>query len=132
MPALRNQKLEAVARELAHDKSDEDASRLAGYPDGTSFKSNARKRAQRADVKARVLELRAPGIAAAEEHAAINTEYVLTKAANIVNVKKPASAIKVSDQVAALNLIAKVIGAMAPDKVDNSGKIVIEWAQPSE
>jgi hypothetical protein len=79
-----------------------------------------------------VAELKAPGIAEAEKHAAINTEYVLTKAANIVNVKKAASAVKVSDQVAALNLIAKVIGAMAPDKVEQQGKIVIEWTPSGE
>lgn len=116
MPVLRNPKLEAVAQELAHDKSDEEASRLAGYPDGTSFKPNARKRAQRPDVRERVAELRAPGVKEAERTAAITAEYVLTKAADIVDVKVPKSKVKVSDQVAALGLIARVIGAMAPDK----------------
>lgn len=130
MAALRNRKLELLAQELANGKTAEEASRLAGYADGTSFKANARKRSQDKKVKARVAELRAPGIAEAEEQVAINTEYVLTKAAAIVNVTKPASAIKVSDQVAALNLIAKMIGAMAPDKVEQNGKIVIEWAKP--
>jgi hypothetical protein len=136
MPAIKNPKLEAVAQELANGKSTEEASRAAGYPDGSSFKPNAKRRAQRPDVKARVAELRAPGVAKAEEHVAINTEYVLTKASDIVNVKKPASAVKVSDQVAALNLIAKVIGILAPDKLEHTGKdggkIVIEWAKPGE
>ena len=136
MGALWNQKLETIAQELANGKTPEDASRLAGFKQGTSFKSNARKRAQRKDVKDRVAQLRAPGIAEAERQTTVNTEYVLTRAARIADFDLPKSAVKVSDQVAALGLIAKVIGALAPEKVEHAGKdggkIIIEWAPPSE
>lgn len=131
MPAIRNHKLEKFAQELALGRTPSEASATAGYAENaSSFGPNARKRAQDKRVKARVAELRAPGIEAAERDAEINTEYVLNRAARIANFDLPASRTKVSDQVAALNLIAKVIGSMAPEEVKNTGKIVIEWAKP--
>lgn len=129
MASLWNQKLEKLAEALADGKEPMEAARLAGYK-GSSLKHNARKYAGRDDVKARVAELLAPGIKETERQLGINTEFVLTRAAEIARAKKPVSAIKVSDQVAALNLIAKIIGGMAPDKVEQNGKLVIEWAKP--
>jgi phage terminase small subunit len=54
------QRLGAFARELASGKRPYEAAMAAGYPNGSSAKSNAGKRAQRADVKRMVAELKAP------------------------------------------------------------------------
>jgi hypothetical protein len=48
------------ARELAAGNKPREAAIAAGYPPGSSFDSNARKRAGRADVKRMVAELKAP------------------------------------------------------------------------
>lgn len=122
MGALWNKKHEAVAQALAEQKTPEEACQLAGYKPGSSFKDNARKLSHRPDIKARVSELLAPGIAEAERQIAVDTEYVLTKARRIVEVKVANSKVKVADQIAALNLIAKVVGAFAPDRHELAGK----------
>lgn len=76
MPILRNQRLETVAQELACGHSPDEASRIAGYDQrASSFSPNARKRAARKDVQARLAEIRAPGVHAAE----VTTEWMLTK-----------------------------------------------------
>lgn len=74
MSELRNWKHELVARALAVGKSPEEASAVPDvdgrpvYPtDASSFASNSRKRAALPDIRRRVAELRAPGIAAAAE-----------------------------------------------------------------
>lgn len=121
MPALRNRKLELLAQELANGKTAEEASRLAGYADGTSFKANAKKRVQNKRVKARVAELRAPGIALAEEQAAITTEYILAKCGQIMQPKLAKDKIKAADQIAAGRLAAQIIGALAPERHEHSG-----------
>jgi phage terminase small subunit len=54
------QRLGAFARELASGKRPYEAAIAAGYPDGSCAQRNAQKRAQRADVKRMVAELRAP------------------------------------------------------------------------
>ena len=54
------QRLGAFARELASGKRPYEAAITAGYPDGSCARRNAQKRAQRADVKHMVAELRAP------------------------------------------------------------------------
>src|SRR5215469_8473067 len=57
MPPLPDHRHEIVARALAAGGTQCEASKIAGYPDGSSFVPNARKRAQRADIRARKLEL---------------------------------------------------------------------------
>ena len=79
------ERLETVARELAAGKTPIEASRIAGYAEGSSFAKNASKRAHRPDVQARVAELRAPGIKRAEEAIGITTEYLLAKLDNLTN-----------------------------------------------
>jgi hypothetical protein len=61
MPVLRKHKHELVAQALAVGKSTVEASRAANYPDGSSFASNARRRAQHPSIRARVAELQAKG-----------------------------------------------------------------------
>jgi hypothetical protein len=96
MAVLRDPRLEKFAQELAASLNDgvaasaaaEAAGRAAGYPIGRSaktFAANCRKRAQRKDVQARVVELRAPGIERAEQSIAITAEYLLAKLDNLTN-----------------------------------------------
>ena len=115
MGASRNaRKLERFAQELALMKSPVEASRAAGYPAGTSFNSNARKRACRADVKARVAELQGKEA----ELVGVDSAWVQRRLKEIAEVNLGKSKIKVSDQIASLNLLAKMIGAFAPEKID--------------
>jgi hypothetical protein len=86
MPALKNPKQERVAQELAIGKSAEEASAALdadGRPiydtSASSFASNARRRAQHPAIRARVAELRAPAIVAAEESVAVTVEWMLAK-----------------------------------------------------
>ena len=72
---LLNPTHERVAQELASGKSPVEASRLAGYPDGLSFEANARKRASRPDIKARVLQLQKRAAVLAE----VDKGYILAK-----------------------------------------------------
>jgi hypothetical protein len=61
MPVLRKPKHELVAQALAIGKSPVEASREAGYPDGSAFAPNARRRAQHPKIRARVAELQERG-----------------------------------------------------------------------
>ena len=62
MPILRNPKHERVAQERAALRSPYEACEVAGYnPANSSFKPNARKICQRADIRARVAEIQARG-----------------------------------------------------------------------
>jgi hypothetical protein len=50
MPARHHEaQREKFAQALAAGETPEEAARVAGYPKGSSFAANARKRAQRAD-----------------------------------------------------------------------------------
>ena len=74
MSTLWDAKHEQVAQELFLGKKPAEASRLAGYNDkASSFEANARKRAQRPDIKARVAELQKRAASLAE----IDRGYVL-------------------------------------------------------
>jgi hypothetical protein len=76
MPRLNTDRLELVARLLFAGKNVYDASRGAGYPDdASSFAPNARKRANRPDVRARVAELQERAAYAAE----VNKTYLLLR-----------------------------------------------------
>lgn len=68
-------RLEVVAQAIAAGKSPVEASAAAGYPQGSSFASNARKRAQRADVRSRVREIQAEGAA----RAAVTAESLIVE-----------------------------------------------------
>jgi hypothetical protein len=60
MPRGSKSRLVMFARELASGKKPREAAIAAGYPPGSCFDGNARKRARRADVKRMVAEFRAP------------------------------------------------------------------------
>jgi len=93
------------------------ASREAGYKDGTSFAPNARKRAQRKDIRARVAEIQAKEA----DLVSINAEWIRRSAAEVAGVKINDDQIKASDKIAALNLLAKMTpGALAPEKHEHT------------
>lgn len=118
MAALRDRRHEKVAQLLAVMKSAEEASREAGYKDGSSFADNARKRANRPDIKARVAELQAKEA----DLVSINVEWLKREAAEVAGVKLDPATVKASDKVAALNLLAKMTpGALVPQHTELSG-----------
>ena len=61
MPRGSQCRLGRFARELASGKKPHEAALATGYPNGSSAKDNARKRAHRADVKRMVAGLKAAG-----------------------------------------------------------------------
>ena len=114
MAALRDRRYEQVAQALAVMKTPAAASREAGYKDGTSFDDNARKRANRPDIRARVAELQA----AQAELVEVNAAWIKAKAARIAGIDFDSSEVKPSDALAALNLLAKMtLGALVPTKI---------------
>lgn len=114
MADLRDRRHEKVARLLAEMKTPEEASREAGYKDGTSFAANARKRAQRPDIRARVAELQAKEA----DLVSVNVAWIKRKASLIAGVEFDREDIRPSDALAALNLLAKMTPeALVPQKI---------------
>lgn len=132
MGALRDPQLEKFAQALlaniAHgmprSKAAEAAARASGYT-GKSLAPNARKRAQRKDVKARMVELAQPAQEQAERELTLTLETATQKLAEIVHTPTP-DEIKPADQIAALGLAAKMFGWLAPKKSELSGTVGIE------
>lgn len=128
MAALRDRRHEKVAQLLALMKTPEEASREAGYKDGTSFAANARKRAQHPRIRSRVAEIQAKEA----DLASVDVAWIRRKTAEVAGVDIAADAIKASDKIAALNLLAKMTpGALVPQKIaptdaDGDGPAVIE------
>jgi hypothetical protein len=111
---LANAKYEAFARELAKFTNVYQAYKVAGYKEGTSFKPNARKLAQNADVKARVAYLqRVSGVTVA-----IDSAYLQRKLVEIADTVIDPDDIKISDQLKALEMLGKLNGLFAPEKHD--------------
>lgn len=124
MPVLSDSRLETFAQQLlinlAADmpraKAAQEAARKAGYK-GSSLGSNSRKRAQRADVKARMAELAAPALARMQETIGATIEGVTAKLMTIINYDLGMDAVKVSDQIASVRTLAELHGWNAPKKV---------------
>jgi len=112
---IDNPRLEIVAQELAKGKSPVEASKEAGYPPGSSFDSNARKRAQDHRVKARIQYLqRISGITAA-----VDSAYIQRKLVAIIDVPLVDDQVRVGDQLKAMDMILKMLpDGYAPEKVD--------------
>ena len=116
MGVLSNPRHEKVAQELARFKSPVEASQAAGYPPGTSFAANARKRTQRPDIRRRVKEIQTvSGVIAAGDSA-----WIQRKLVEIAEIPLNDEEVRPTDQIAALNLLAKIIGAMAPEKHEHT------------
>lgn len=115
MGLLPNRQLERVAQELARMASAEKASEEAGYDTGkSSFASNARKRACRDDVKARVRELQQASI---PDVIADTRKFIGDNCLRIASYDLGRKKTKVSDQIAAMLLLAKMDGLLAPTKI---------------
>lgn len=111
---LRNPRLEKVAQELAKFKSAVEASQSAGYPPGTSFDSNARKRAQRPEVQARVAFLQGK----AAELVVYDVAYIKRKLGEIIDHEVDSEEIDFSIQLRAMDMMLKIEGGYAPEKHD--------------
>ena len=115
MGILADPRHEIVAQELARGKSPAEASRTAGYRPGTSFASNARKRAQRDDIKRRIHEINTvTGVLETADTVWLQRQVIEAILRPVQGVKKE------SDHKAYLELHGKIIGAFAPEKHEHS------------
>jgi phage terminase small subunit len=127
MPALRDPQLEQFAQFLLRNivaglprgKAATAAAREAGYK-GSSLVDNARKRSHRADVKARMIELAAPRLAEAEAALDETMESVTTNLFRMALKQYDAVEIKPEHSIKASDLLAKLKGAYAPEKIEHS------------
>jgi hypothetical protein len=124
MPTLTDPKLEAfsqallrnIANGMARSKAAEAAGKEAGYR-GSSMAANSRKRAQRADVKARMIELAAPVQAQAEADLVIDLEKAEKRLGDIILANVDLDNIKAADVIAAVRQLAAIRGWNAPTNV---------------
>lgn len=129
MAALRDPRREKFAQALAANLANgmkraeaaDEAAKTAGYG-GQSRAPNARKRAQRGDVKARLRELMTPGIAESERQIAVDVEWAVERLAGIANVELDEELIKAADVIGAIRLVAQIKDWLAPDKHEHSGR----------
>jgi hypothetical protein len=118
MPIIRNPKHEKFAQCVASLKSFEEAAREAGYPNGTSFKANARRLSHHPAIRERVTELQTTEAALA----AVDVAWIKRKTAEVAGVEIAPHDIKASDKMSALNLLAKMTaGALVPTQTELSG-----------
>lgn len=118
MAALRDRRHEKVAQLLAVMTDYEEASRQAGYKDGSSFRANARKRSHLPHIRARVAELQAKEA----DLVSIDAAWIKRKASKIAGVEFESEDVKPADALAALNLLAKMTeGALVPQKSEVGG-----------
>jgi phage terminase small subunit len=127
MSALSDLKLErfaqALLRHLANGLTAGKAATLAaqeaGYS-GSSLASNARKRAQRKDVKARMVELAAPRQAEAEAEIAQTVQAVEANLFRMALKNYDSAEIKPEHSIKASDLLAKIKGWNAPERVEHT------------
>ncbi len=129
MPLIRNPKHEKVAQLLASLKSPEEAAREAGYPNGTSFKANARRLSHHPAIRERVTELQTTEA----DLVTVDVAWIKRKTAEVAGVEIAPSDVKASDKIAALNLLAKMTpGALVPQTLgiagqDGEGPVEFAW-----
>jgi hypothetical protein len=102
------------------------AAKAAGYPPGTSFAANARKRAKRKDVKAMVAELQKPMRDKLQKQIEANFEFATEKLMSIANAELDLLKIKASDKIRAIELLAKMRGWNAPEKREVNAQAKVE------
>src|SRR5216684_5010704 len=118
MPVIRNPKHEKVAQLLASLKSPEEAAREAGYPEGSSFKANARRLSHHPAIRERVTELQTTEAALVT----VDIAWIKRKASLIAGVEFERHEVRPSDASAMLNLLAKMTpGALVPTQTEMSG-----------
>ncbi len=134
MPALKDPKLEAfaqallraIANGLPRSKAADEAGKAAGYG-GSSRAANARKRANRADVKARMIELAAPKQAEAEAALTVDLEEAERRLGRIMSADIDLSAVKAADVIAAARQLAAMRGWNAPTNVNLTKNDATDW-----
>ena len=118
MPVIRNPKHEKVAQLLASLKSPEEAAREAGYPEGTSFKANARRLSHHPAIRERVTEHQTTEAALV----VVDVAWIKRELAEVAGVKIEPHNIKASDKVSALAQLGKMTpGALVPTQTEMSG-----------
>lgn len=136
MPALTDAKLEAftqvllrnIANGLPRSKAAEAAGREVGYR-GSSMAANARKRANRKDVKARMVELAAPKQAEAEAQLAVDLNRAKGRLAEIILAKVPLDdAVMPKDVINALKVLAAIEGWNAPTTLNVNKHVSTDWS----
>jgi hypothetical protein len=129
MGALSDPKLEKfsqallvnIAQGMPRSKAAAAAAKTAGYS-GSSMAANARKRAALPQVKARMTELAAPAQRQAESEVVASVDDANRKLGAIAGVAFKPDCVKPSDQVAAMNLQARINGWLAPRRTELTGK----------
>lgn len=114
MGVLTEPRLELLAQALASGKTVIEASKAAGYKNGSSFASNARKRAQRKDVKGRVREIQVMGAV----RTAVEVGDLEEKAREIMMIPLIPDEVSTSDRLKAMDFISKLKGFYAAEKHD--------------
>lgn len=135
MPALSDPKLEAFAQALLRNlvngmprsKAAESAGKEAGYR-GSSLGPNARKRANRKDVKARMVELAAPQQAQAEAELLIDLDKAEQRLAKIIFADVELSGVKAADVIAAVRQLSAMRGWNAPTNVNLTKTDATDWS----
>lgn len=135
MPALSDPKLELFAQALLRhiaqgtprSKAAEAAGKEAGYR-GSSLGSNARKRAGRADVKARMIELAAPAQARAESDLTLTLERAEQRLGEIIFADIDFSNVKAPDVIAAVRQVAAIRGWNAPTTLNVNKHTHTDWS----
>jgi phage terminase small subunit len=118
MAALKNRRHERFAQLLAALKPSHEAYLDAGYPQGSSYKANARRLAQDEGVIARVAEIQER----VAEYTALDAAWIKQRVARIADVEIACEDVRASDVIAASHLLAKMTpGAIVPTKVEASG-----------
>jgi len=136
MPALPDPKLEVftqallrnIAHGLARGKAATEAAREAGYR-GSALADNARKRANRKDVKARMIELAAPQQAQAEAEIAVDIAKAKARLGEIImaNVNW-AETVMPKDVINAVRQLAAIEGWNAPTTVNLNKNVPTDWS----
>src|SRR5262245_59796102 len=98
------QRLEAFAQALATGVTPVEAAKIAGYPNGSFFTHNARKRARRKDVKAMVAELQKPVKEKLAKTIEANFEWATETLMSIASAKLDLGNIKASDKIRAIEV----------------------------
>jgi hypothetical protein len=117
------QRLEAFAQALATGVTPVQAAKIAGYPNGSCFAHNARKRARRQDVKAMVAELQKPAKEKLAREIDANFAWATEKLMSIASAKLDLWNIKASDKIRAIEVLAKMHGWNAPEKTNVSSEL---------
>jgi hypothetical protein len=134
--ALADQKLELLAqallRNIAHGlargKAATEAAHEAGYR-GSAMADNARKRANRKDVKARMIELAAPAQAQAEAEIAIDLAAAERRLWEIVQARVNFDeTVMPKNIIDAIKTIAAVRGWNAPTNINVNKHVHTDWS----